>query len=94
MKHFEGMPVRSAFDVGSDRIILIAPEAHPRSAFRNLLRVDLDGLVIWRAALPSDPDVFLSVTLAAGSLRANTWSGFCLLLDATTGAELDRVFVK
>ena len=68
--------------------------ANKRSTFENLVCIDQNGATIWVAKLPMTSDDFVTVQLTPEGLRATTWSGWSLLLDQETGAELGRTFVK
>jgi hypothetical protein len=59
----------------NDAIVLVAWSAPSHGAFRNLLRVSTDGAIVWRAALPSDRDSYVSVEWLGAQLMANSWNG-------------------
>ena len=75
-------------------IILLEPNGSSDTVFENLLCIESPDRIVWRAKLPSLPDVFETMIFADGIVEATTWSGFSLRLDATTGKELSRAFVK
>ncbi len=79
---------------GKRCVLLLDPDAMQRPTFENLLCIDELGLAIWVARLPESSDFFLSVDHGTEGLRAATWSGWKLILDSATGAELKRTFVK
>lgn len=94
--HYEGMPIKFAVpsDDGERCVLLLDPDANRLPIFKNLLCVDLQGVPVWTAALPTSPDVFLEVTLSADGIWARTWSGLNILFDRHTGRELKRLFSK
>jgi hypothetical protein len=57
---------------------------------------DHDGSVRWQAFPPSsDGDAWVSASLSSGNrLTANSWSGFRVEFDLTTGSETARHFTK
>lgn len=93
---FEEMEIKSAIPLGGgDRcILLLDPDASSASAFENLVCIDRAGAVTWRARLPTNPDVFISVLQVPEGILAKTWSGMSILLDADSGQEQARSFVK
>lgn len=93
---YEGIPVRTAIPLNEGRrwIILLDPDADLRSAFENLLCIDQNGVLVWKAKLPTSSDVFVAVAVDPEGILGATWSGFNLRFDENTGAEVDRVFVK
>jgi len=93
---YHGMKIVAVelLDGNSRCLILLDPDATRRSYFENLLCVDANGNVLWRAQLiDTSNDTFVSVRLADG-LYANTWSGYRVRLDPATGAVLEAQFVK
>lgn len=83
-----------ALEDGSRVKLLNLPvEASQVSA--NLVRESSGGEVIWTAA-PGDfgPDEFVAVRFEEGVLIANTWSGYAVWLDLSSGREIRRVFTK
>lgn len=61
----------------------------------NLACETADGATRWTAS-PGEfgPDTFVAVRLDGDELVANTWSGYALWLDPTSGKEVRRVFAK
>jgi hypothetical protein len=85
----------SAIPHSSDCIVLCDPDDEPRGAYRNLLRVSSDGLVVWQADLPSsENDCYVAVQLRDDILSANTFSCFAVRLDLVTGRILTKTFTK
>jgi hypothetical protein len=74
---FEGASIKSAIPLadGARCILLLDPDASSASAFENLMCIDRAGDLIWRARLPTSPDVFVSVAQVSEGLVAKTWSG-------------------
>jgi hypothetical protein len=93
---YNGMSIRTAIpmDEGACCVLLIDPDASDRSAFKNLLCINVNGQPTWIAELPTSPDVLLDVSLSSEGLIAHTWSGIQVLLDSNYGGELDRKFNK
>ncbi len=62
----------------------------------NLELLSQDGAAIWRAKLPAATgiDCFVAVMWDVDCLRANTWSGWAVWLNPTTGETLRTSFVK
>lgn len=65
-------------------------------AFQNLLCVDCDGSIVWRARLPTSlgDDAYVSFELVGDRLTANTWSCHRVSLDVQTGEIRDSTFTK
>jgi hypothetical protein len=85
-----------AVEGGEDCIVLLRYEDSDAHPFANVLRVTPSGGVTWRAALPSDEpnDAYVSVSRAPDGLVANSWSGYRVRLDESSGQILERVFTK
>lgn len=77
-----------------DAIVLVTWSVPSQGAFRNLLRVSRDGAIVWRAALPTDRDAYVSVEWQGARLMANSWNGYRVELDTGTGRPLQTVFTK
>jgi hypothetical protein len=60
----------------------------------DLVCVDSNAKVLWRATHPGDQDWWTSVQVVSGRVLANTWFGFRLELDSENGECLSRTFVK
>ncbi|WP_374008771.1 hypothetical protein [Leifsonia sp. LS-T14] len=93
----DGMIVIEADPVGDGTgafVLLEPPKATGRTS--NLVRVDSDGLVIWRAQLPEgEPtDSFVEFGESSGDVLASTWSGRHLVIDAASGQVLRDRFTK
>jgi len=93
---FEGAVIKSAIplDNGARCILLLDPDASSASAFENLVCIDRAGAVVWRARLPTSPDVFVAVLQVPEGVLAKTWSGLSILLDLDSGREQARSLVK
>jgi hypothetical protein len=94
--HHNGVSIKCAIPIGDGKrcILLLDPGANQCSVFANLLCIDRKGNPIWTAKLSEIPDVFLSITASREGIWAHTWSGYRVLLDENTGAELKSTFVK
>jgi hypothetical protein len=77
-------------------VVLLDYMATPTVPLENLLCVDCDGQMIWRARLPttSSAEAYISFELIGDRLFANTWSGQRVTLDPVTGEVLDSRFAK
>jgi hypothetical protein len=100
--HWHGMPlgwpveeVAPLLD-GARAVVLLDYMAAPTMPFENLVCVDCDGQVVWRARLPttSGADAYVSFELIGDRLVANTWSGHQVILDPVTGEVQDARFTK
>jgi hypothetical protein len=77
------------------RVVLVAA-AHGDHRTENLVCLNSDGSVRWRAALPTNtgPDSFVDAVIDENSIRANSWSGWAIRFDRITGAADTSEFVK
>ena len=93
---FEGATIKSAIplDNGTRCVMLLDPDASSAPAFENLVCIDRAGDLVWRAHLPTSPDVFVAVAQVSEGIVAKTWSGLSILLDLDNGREQARSFVK
>lgn len=78
-----------------DRIVLY-PYDSVSGRFRNLVRVRLDGSLVWEASLPTNDsqDAYVSAEVHSGRLVANSWSCYRVFIDWSTGHVLDAEFTK
>jgi hypothetical protein len=60
----------------------------------NLLRLHPDGTIAWTAEVPHTGDVYVQFSLTGDFIKANTWSGFLVLIDINNGKILKMEFVK
>jgi len=69
-----------------------------RDAYReeNLICLNADGSSRWTASLPkkADRNRFVTAALEGNSMRANSWSGWIIWFDCTTGEVLKTAFRK
>jgi hypothetical protein len=87
--------IETVLDLVSGRVILgNAGEGTYRA--ENLVCVNSDGSLRWRAGLPanSGQDYFVGVALDGDRVRANTWSGWVMWLDCATGTAIKTAFAK
>lgn len=93
---YGGTPIIGAIpsEKGQNCVVLLDPGAGDRLVFENLLCIDCDGTIIWAAKLPSMPDCFVGMDRKPNGILANTFSGFLILMDSETGAELESKYVK
>lgn len=92
---YHGMKVVAASPIDGARcLILLDTAASKQEVFENLLCVGRGGQVVWKAELPEQPDAFVKFEMSADGLRAWTWSGWSLRLDAATGKSIERRFAK
>ncbi len=68
----------------------------PRQPFQNLLCVGGDGRVAWTAPLPtaSNTDAYVSFHLDKDVVDANSWSGYRVWIDSSSGEIRNKAFAK
>ncbi len=90
------MKVASALPIDNNSrcIVLLDILASKESQFRNLLCIERDGNVVWKAELPVSQDAFVSFQMTTDGLVANSWSGYRVILNPATGKIMERQFVK
>lgn len=93
---FGGVKIASALPLerGCACIVLLDPDSNGSSSFRNLLCLQNDGGITWRAELPEGNDAYVGFSMENGVLSASSWSGFKVRIDIATGRILDAVFTK
>jgi outer membrane protein assembly factor BamB len=76
-------------------VVLLDPEAFDGPA-RNLVCVNPDGQLRWRAFLPTSQrtDAYVDVDYDGRVLTANSWSGYQVVLDVASGSIVDKIFTK
>jgi hypothetical protein len=79
----------------SDAVILLDYMTGPKN-FANLIRITPGGSVLWRAQPPevSTNDAYVEVRWRGDALIANSWSGYLVQIDLTTGKPTSSEFVK
>ncbi len=94
----ETWPVRQTIELPDDKrkLVLFDSSAHLGGRLENLVLLDPAGMFVWAAELPegTSPDCFVGARIDAGTLLANTWSGYLVTLDPQTGRILAQRFVK
>ncbi len=93
---YQGMKVVAAQPVDNDSkcLILLDTMASKEPTFENLLSVESEGDVVWKAELPQSHDTFVSFQGKADGLLANMWSGYRVRLDPATGKLMQKQFVE
>jgi hypothetical protein len=93
---YSGKEVGAALPLagGTCCVILLDPDSSEKAAFRNLFCAERDGTIAWTAELPQTHDAFIDVQMDADGLHAQSWSGFNVTLNATTGQVIRQDFVK
>lgn len=92
---FEGVRILAAFVIHGNRcVILLDPDGWKEPTFENLLCVNSAAHLIWRAELPQTHDAYVRAEWCADKLRAWSWSGYKVQLDADTGRILADEFTK
>jgi hypothetical protein len=85
-------PIREAFAVDRVIIVLLDPDADlgRQEQYRNLLAVNVDGEILWRADLPTDrrSDVYWRIA-SKSPLVASSFSSYDCEIDLRTG-KIDR----
>lgn len=93
-----GFPVEEAVAIpGSSRAaVLLDYMSGPAGPFENLICVDCDGQLVWRAQLPSasSAEAYVSFEMEGTELFASTWSSHRVTLDPMTGRIRDSKFTK
>jgi hypothetical protein len=92
---FPGHYPRCSIDLPSSRLVLFEPSARVYRC-ENLMCVDRNERVAWKAALPENtgPDWFVHMALDGDIVRANTWTGYSLTIDQKSGRTLTCTFTK
>jgi hypothetical protein len=90
-----GRRVREIVAVGG-RCVVLADQDRSKKNDPNLMCVDDSGRLIWTAALPdaTGPDCFVAIELEGERLFANSWSGYRVALELSTGATREQRFTK
>ena len=85
-----------SLDLPDCSVVLFDWSSNKDYRFENLTCLNADGSLRWKAVLPEDtgPDCFVAIALDNDQLRANSMSGFALLLDLQTGSPLEISFIK
>ena len=81
----------------SDDAIVLLDHMARKGRFPNLVRIDRNGAILWRAQLPSssDPhDSYVSVEVEGETIRANSWSGYRVRLSPDSGRIAKSTFTK
>ena len=88
--------ISETLDLPDCKVVLFDWSSNKEHRFENLVCVNGDGSLKWRAALPQDTgsDCFVAMALDDGQLRANTFSGFAIWLDPLSGSALKTQFTK
>lgn len=76
-------------------IVLLDPD-QKNGIFQNLVAVDVNGCILWKAELPDSTggDVYLDVNFQGDLLVAHSWSGFKVVIDPESGRILSKEFTK
>lgn len=63
---------------------------------QNLIRINLDGTLVWRAELPepSTSDAYVHFNITNGKLQASSWSGYKVEIDTRNGEISSETFTK
>lgn len=75
---------------GGRRVLLYAWGLEVAPRIRNLVCVDADDAVVWKAELPpsTSPDCFVSVERQGDALAARTYQGHAVTICVQTGGTL------
>jgi hypothetical protein len=87
--------VIKSFDLAGGRVTLFEAAGRTGRA-ENLVCLNADGSLRWRAALPVNtlPDSFVDVILEDDCVRASAWSGWIIWFDCATGRAQKSLFAK
>jgi hypothetical protein len=93
---FDKRPVRKAIPVpGSDDGIILLGKLLPKTSdFGDVLRVTSAGDLVWKADIPDSQDVYVEVYWIGGNLVGNTWNGWRVVFNISTGKIQSRSFVE
>lgn len=61
---------------------------------RNLMRVDAEGQILWKASPPNTQDCFTRIAWDGQALTANTWSCYRVAVDPENGKVTVLEFTK
>jgi len=77
-------------------IVLYDSDSHVSKHGSNLMRLNPDGQVLWKASLLGTQwdDYFIHVAWDGSTLAANTWSCYFVTLDMASGGITESVFTK
>jgi hypothetical protein len=75
-------------------LVLLDPGSSRVPTFENLLLVNSDGAVVWKAQLSKPHDAFVDVLLSDRRIEAMTWCGYRLEVDTVTGHSREIGFGK
>ena len=83
-------------DYVANAVVLLESYGSPPEDRSNLVSIDSNGIVLWRAKLPteSSTDCFTSVEVVDGVISAFTWSSHRVLIDPNTGSTVSDEFTK
>jgi hypothetical protein len=92
----ESVPVTNVVPLSNEDGCLVLLDYHvaKKQTFENLLKIDRDGKIIWRAQLPESHNFFVAIRYSDDKLEANTWSGHLLEVDLQTGHAKNIRFTK
>ena len=95
-KDFMAEQILDTLNLPDCKIVLLDWSSHKEHRLENLVWINGDSSLKWRAALPQStgPDCFVTMALDDDQLRANTMSGFAIWLDLQTGSALKALFTK
>jgi hypothetical protein len=91
-----GEQIFDTLDFPNCKVVLFDWSSNKQYRFENLVCLNDDGSLRWKAALPSrsGPDCFVAIRIDDGQLRASTMSCFAVCLDLGTGDTSNAVFTK
>jgi outer membrane protein assembly factor BamB len=95
--HVDGMSISKALPLHHGIVLLLEPTKNWGS-HQNLVCLDSEGSVVWRAPLLDSspyPKEYANVSIRSdGLLIAHTWGGLQVTIDPVTGQVTSVVFVK
>lgn len=96
VNEFDGCPVFKVLPLLDQEgcLILLDPGASNKPSFENLLRVNIDGSVVWRSPLPRSHDAYADLLSTEEGIEARTWHGVRVLVDPTNGKIHEIGFSK
>ena len=93
----KGYPAESVVPVPGDldAVILVPRGEKEQGSFRNLLRIDANGSIVWEAELPDlGADAYAKVAVRDRRLVGWSWSGYMVGINWDTGKIEKQTFTK
>ena len=93
-----GYPVQWASPTPDTEEVLVLyayqPPVQKQHGFQNLVRLDSNLNVIWRADLPVSDDVYVRAGFSKAGIEADSFEGYRVIVDINTGKIVDQKWTK